>query len=212
LTSAASAGTVTIGFQEAGVNGGAITSAGSGTGSDIFSGSYGTFTINQVSGAIVPAPGVLNSASLNVSGTTAGTLNVFITASDLTSPLGSVNWITTLTSNTLSGGVTSVFEQAFGNANNAVLPASGFLLGSANFTAIGTVVAPTVTWPTGAGPYSVTEEYTITATGVGTANDTIDLSGTASGVPGPILGAGLPFLAIGYGAMWLVRRNRRKTA
>jgi hypothetical protein len=28
--------------------------------------------------------------------------------------------------------------------------------------------------------------------------------------PGPIVGAGLPFLAVGYGVYWLVRRNRRK--
>ena len=32
-----------------------------------------------------------------------------------------------------------------------------------------------------------------------------------SGVPGPIAGAGLPILAVGYGAYWLVRRYRRKS-
>ena len=31
------------------------------------------------------------------------------------------------------------------------------------------------------------------------------------GVPGPLVGAGLPFLAVGYGAYWLVRRYRRKS-
>lgn len=31
------------------------------------------------------------------------------------------------------------------------------------------------------------------------------------GVPGPIVGAGLPILALGYGAYWLVRRYRRKS-
>jgi hypothetical protein len=32
-----------------------------------------------------------------------------------------------------------------------------------------------------------------------------------SGIPGPLVGAGLPFLAVGYGAYWLVRRYRRKS-
>jgi hypothetical protein len=30
-------------------------------------------------------------------------------------------------------------------------------------------------------------------------------------VPGPLVGAGLPFLAVGYGAYWLARRYRRKS-
>jgi hypothetical protein len=35
--------------------------------------------------------------------------------------------------------------------------------------------------------------------------------GTISPAPGPIAGAGLPFVAVGYGAYWLVRRYRRKS-
>ena len=31
------------------------------------------------------------------------------------------------------------------------------------------------------------------------------------GAPGPIAGAGLPIIAVGYGAYWLVRRYRRKS-
>jgi hypothetical protein len=31
-----------------------------------------------------------------------------------------------------------------------------------------------------------------------------------SPVPGPIAGAGLPIIAVGYGAYWLVHRFRRK--
>jgi hypothetical protein len=29
------------------------------------------------------------------------------------------------------------------------------------------------------------------------------------GAPGPIAGAGLPFLAVGYGVYWLIRRRRK---
>ena len=33
-------------------------------------------------------------------------------------------------------------------------------------------------------------------------------SGT-HGVPGPLAGAGLPFIAVGYGVYWLIRRRRK---
>jgi hypothetical protein len=32
---------------------------------------------------------------------------------------------------------------------------------------------------------------------------------TVHGAPGPIAGAGLPIIAVGYGVYWLVRRRRR---
>lgn len=34
-------------------------------------------------------------------------------------------------------------------------------------------------------------------------------AGNVSGAPGPIAGAGLPVLAIGYGVYWLVKRRRK---
>jgi hypothetical protein len=34
-------------------------------------------------------------------------------------------------------------------------------------------------------------------------------SGNVHGAPGPIAGAGLPILAVGYGVYWLIRRRRK---
>jgi hypothetical protein len=36
-------------------------------------------------------------------------------------------------------------------------------------------------------------------------------NGGTHGVPGPLVGAGLPVLGIGYGVYWIVRRYRRKS-
>jgi hypothetical protein len=33
----------------------------------------------------------------------------------------------------------------------------------------------------------------------------------ARGAPGPIAGAGLPFIAVGYGVYWLIKRRRKGT-
>ena len=33
--------------------------------------------------------------------------------------------------------------------------------------------------------------------------------GHVSGAPGPIAGAGLPLLAVGYGVYWLIKRRRK---
>ena len=34
-------------------------------------------------------------------------------------------------------------------------------------------------------------------------------NGGAHAAPGPIAGAGLPFIAVGYGVYWLIKRKRR---
>jgi hypothetical protein len=34
-------------------------------------------------------------------------------------------------------------------------------------------------------------------------------SGNLHGAPGPIAGAGLPILAVGYGVYWLIKRRRK---
>jgi hypothetical protein len=37
-----------------------------------------------------------------------------------------------------------------------------------------------------------------------------DKDGGVRGAPGPLVGAGLPVLVVGYGAYWLIKRRRRK--
>jgi len=172
----ARATTIEIGLQETGVNGGAITtetttSSGNATISGV---TYGTFTVNNVSatGAPILASGDLDSNSLNVSSSTGGTLYVWVTITGLTSPTGTTNFLSSLTSNSLPSGWTATLV-TYEDSSNAAY-GTGTTLASNTFTGIGTKV---LTNPaTLASPYSLTEEYEITSTGSGTANDTVDLS------------------------------------
>jgi hypothetical protein len=164
----ANAALVTIGLQEAGVNGGVITTAGApGTDFSSFAGAYGTFTVNTVSGTILPNS--FQGNSLNFSAGT-GILNVFITAQGLTTPTS--QFTSAFTENILTAG-TTVQELTFLNTNNALFGVGGTLLSSTTFSANGTVVT-TAFANAGPDPYSVTEEYIITTGAAGgSGNSTI---------------------------------------
>src|SRR5690349_6650642 len=86
--STANSATITIGLQEAGFNGGAITPVAVGVGSaSINNFAYGTFTANNVDGTgrpILPLPDVLDTNSLNVSSASSGTLRVWVTSQNNT--------------------------------------------------------------------------------------------------------------------------------
>ena len=208
----ANAAIVSIGLQEAGVNGGAITNEGSGTNSFSLTGvGYGNF-IFYANVSTQSTPVLLNS-NIGAGASTNGTTNLFVTASGLTTPLGfPVTFTSNLSGFFLPAGWTAV-EQTFLNTNNSIF-GTGTLLSAGTFSVpntpdINQILAAAV----GAGPYSVTEQFTITASninGLTSANLDINLSGVALGTPGPIAGAGLPFLALGYGAYWLGKRRRCK--
>lgn len=164
---------VFIGLQQIGVNGGAITTLASGaTAAQIFQQSYGTFELNDVNASTGVAPTLLQSTSTNTSTGTAGTLDIYITRTDITGPTPAFGFLSAFTSNLLPAGWT-VQERTYVSTTNQLY--TGAALGDVTFTNIG-VNAQVQNIAQSANPYSVTERYTLTATGNGNALSTITLS------------------------------------
>jgi hypothetical protein len=190
--------------------GGAVTAAGTLNQSPALAASgainAGTWNFSASGSA---GSGTQDSNSLQVTSATSGVFDVFVTFSGIMGPLGSaLNFVSSFTLNSVVG-TASVTESTYLDSGNSSLPTSaasvpGVLLDSTTLSTLTTNLLSN-TGNTGGGPYSITEEYAINATGATTTNATIGLTATTP-LPGALalFGGGLGVLGL------LARRKKRK--
>jgi hypothetical protein len=144
-----------------------------------------------------------NNISVSAGGGTGATLDIWVTASDITVPLANpLDVLSGLTQNLITPGWSSTLSTFLSPTNQLF---TGTPLFSDTFGAIDSSSQLDLI-NTGAGPYSVTAQFHIVSNGEeGGSNATIVM------IPGPIVGAGLPgLIAACLGLIGLQRRRRRK--
>jgi len=194
---------VFMGLQQTGVNGGAITDVSTIGGSDggtlaSFIGSYGTFEVNAYSAVQGILPVLESSSGHTQTVGTGGVLDIYVTRTGITGPIPT-SFTSSFTNNILASGW-SVTATTYVNAANGLW--GGTQLATNTFNSIGTFVG-TNGGPAGAGPYSATLRYTITAPTSGEAEASIALAA----VPEP---ATWGLMIMGFGGIGALVRNRRR--
>jgi hypothetical protein len=186
LIPAAWADVISIGFQEAGFNGGAITTVATGSGNAAIMGAaYGTFSVLNVSAedfTDLGGPGLLNTQTLDISSSIPGALTIWVTAQGA-SATSALNLISAFAVNELEASVVSTRETTYISKGNALY--GGTVISSALFSGIGTAGPLTVSSPNPGSLYSITEQYTVfdVGTAAGNNNLTINLSSAAAPTP-----------------------------
>ena len=190
---------VYIGLQTAGVNGGAISTEASGANFATFADMYGAFELTLTTGTVGLAPTILGSTSTLQNSSGGGSLDVWVTRTDITGPVP--NGIrSSFTSNTLTTGW-SLTEQSYFSASNQIF--GGTLLSAYTFMPPGLGTFSANAAAAGAGPYSVTQRYTITAPSSGQSLATISMAA----VPEASTWA---LMIMGFGGVGVMLRSRRR--
>jgi hypothetical protein len=188
---------VFLGFQH---NGGAIVQKDDDASFVTYIGNFGAFELNVYSGTDGIYPQMLGTSghTRNSTGGNAGTLDVYVTITDLVHAPG--HFESSFAVNVLPKNWTMT-TRTYANANNALWGVGGTLLSSKTFGGLG-VFEHIGDAPDTDGPYSLTARYTITAPTHGQALASVSVAA----LPEPGVWA---MMVMGFGAAGAILRRRR---
>jgi hypothetical protein len=213
LASTANAGVVSLLLQEPGFPSQIFTNNGNTLA--IFNASIGTFAVLSFSATtnLLPGPGFASGPALFSNAITqtfaGGTLTLTVTGTDLTFPVGNVSFQNGFTTNLVLGSVT-IKESTFVDPSNLPFNTS-VAMRSATFGGIGLTSQP-FDFNGLTAPYSLTEQYVITASGEASNNSTISIVGTDVGPAVPEPSTWVMMLLGFAGLAFAFRQSRPKVA